>query len=53
MQREPLRDLTEDELAWVAASTEAMSRLVPPAVAHVVFDDPPDGLLSILHREKP
>jgi hypothetical protein len=53
MPEPPLRELTEDERAWIADSTEAMLRQVPAVVAHVGFDDPPDGLLAVLHRERP
>jgi hypothetical protein len=49
----PLPELSEEELAWVAASTAAMLRQAAPSLAHVGFDDPPDGLLAVLHCERP
>jgi hypothetical protein len=49
----PQRPLTGEEEAWVETSAQNMQRRFPAATAHTTFDDPPDGFLAALRRERP
>lgn len=48
-----LRDLTEAELTWNAASAAALLRQQPEATRRAGFDDPPDGFVQVLREALP
>ncbi len=48
-----LRDLSAEELAWIAESTAGLLRQQPDATAYTGFDDPPDAFPAVLRSERP